>query len=204
MLINEFAQWAVLLLLAVFVFGLTRQLGSFLVPASEARALEVGPDVGKRLPSWFLRREEYGQLLQLMDERQTDRALLLVVSEACVQCGEILRQLLTDGARGAPIVVLSKQSSDEHRALLEHVADLVIVDDDRLTRANLTVAPFALIADRQMTVHDKQFVSKLDDLLRIWTRRSEHRPVGTDGASSDPAPTVVQVGGNSHDHIAGS
>jgi hypothetical protein len=195
LLINEFAQWAVLLLLVVFVFGLTRQLGNFLVPASEARAREVGPDIGKRLPSWFFEREEYGHLLQLMEERQSDRALLLVVSEVCVQCSEVVHQLRTNGARGAPIVALSRQSSSEHRALLEDVADLVIVDEDRLTRAHLTVAPFALIADRQLTVHDKQFVGKLDDLLRIWTGRSEHQPSGTNGASSDSAPTVIQVGG---------
>jgi hypothetical protein len=198
LVINEFAQWSVLIVLAIFVLGLTRQLGTYLVPARDVRAREVGPSLGATLPSRFFLPDERASLDALMRGRRTDWVLLLVVSESCPQCGALLERMLARAGATAklPIVALSRGSSVEHRGQLERVADLVVVDSDRLDAAELTVAPFALIVDRDLRVHQKQFVWDIDELLDVWNATYDGNGVRARAAAPAALPGVVQVNGD--------
>jgi hypothetical protein len=74
-LINELAQWAVLLFLTIFVLGLTRQLGNFLVPPEQQRAREVGPGLGTALPADLLAAGARERLAAVMAARATGWAV---------------------------------------------------------------------------------------------------------------------------------
>ena len=69
MIVNEIAQWAVLAFLSVFVLGLTRQLGNFLVSRQELVAADSGPPLGGELPSEILAAAERQQVASLLSDR---------------------------------------------------------------------------------------------------------------------------------------
>lgn len=164
MLLNELAQWGALIFVGILALGLTRQLGAFLVPAQQQSALEVGPDVGKRFPVDFLSAPQRAELVAEMERRAVDLATFLVVSERCQTCTALLDELAASGRQRSPIVALSRESSGEHRQLLEAVASLVVVDAARLDALNLTIGPLALVVDRELRVQAKQLVFGVDQL----------------------------------------
>jgi len=187
-LFNELAQWSALVCIGILTLGLTRQLGAFLIPPTDHKALEVGPDVGKRFPQEFLSHEERSQLLASLEDRGAEQAFLLVVSERCPTCHSLLDDIVSRPASvPLPIVALSRESTPDHLALLEEVADLVVVDAARLDRVNLTVGPLALLVDRQLTVLDKQLVF---DAAQLEVMATDLSAVAT---SADTVPTLAVV-----------
>lgn len=164
MLLNELAQWGALICVGILALGLTRQLGVFLVPAHEQAALEVGPDVGKRFPAGFLSASQRAELVAEMERRGVELATFLVVSERCQTCRALLDELAAGARQRLPIVALLRESSAEHRQLLEAVASLVIVDAAQLDALNLTIEPLALVVDREFKVQAKQLVFSVDQL----------------------------------------
>ncbi len=179
LLLNELAQWAALLVIGVFVFGLLRQLGDFLVPPRERAARARGPSLGAALPAGLLSEEERSRLLELLRDRSAGWAAVLVVDEECPRCEELLENLERTGApEGAPVVALSNKSGPAHRARLEEVADLVAVDATRLERAALDVRPFTLILDGSLKVVDKQVAWDLQEAVEMWRRNGNARQRG--------------------------
>ena len=169
MLLNELAQWAVLLALAVFVVGLTRQLGDFLIPPRERVEQSYGPGVGARLPAALLPEPERARLTALMVERDSEWAAVLVVSGECTRCGELLERLVDEGApSGVPVVGLSMTSEEAHRSLLDQAVDIAIVDPESLDAQNLHVKPFALVVDRDLVVRHKQLAFDLREVARTY------------------------------------
>ena len=191
MLLNELAQWAALLFIGVFVLGLTRQLGAFLVPPRARVEQNRGPDIGKRLPTTVLSREDRERLGTLMTERGTKWAALVVVGGDCPRCATLLENV-TEGRvpDGAPVVALSTTTDLGYKVLLERVADLVVVDDELGDRSNLNVKPFVLIVDQALKVRHKHITSDLREAVAAW--RGEPR---TDLAQrTDGFPPIVKVG----------
>jgi hypothetical protein len=179
-MLNEFLQWAVLAFMAIFVFGLTRQLGKFLVPHREQAALHFGPDIGARLPKRVLDSNEQQGLLELMQARAAEWAVLLVVSDDCPACEGLLRGVPSSTTiQRAPLVVLARRSNAVHEKSLRAVADMVIVDGDRLKAAGLTATPFAMIVDRSLKVVHKALAFNLEEVVSQWG-----------GASAPPAPVL--------------
>lgn len=196
MLLNELAQWAVLIFVAIFVLGLTRQLGNFLVPSHERVAHGVGPDVGKRLPEHLVSPEERDRIHSLMDAKQAAEVAFLIVGENCSGCVGVLQRLEDGDDRPVPLVVLSRNSGPEHLARLEGVADLALVDLDRLNAAGLTVTPFLLLADRALTLVHKQVAWNVGDAIAEWldTKNGRnHKPSPAANGSSELA--VLKIGG---------
>jgi hypothetical protein len=173
MIFNELAQWAVLLLLAFFVFGLTRQLGSFLVPESDMAVLSIGPKVGKAVPDGLLTESQSREVIDLMAQRGTDWAGFLVVAEDCPGCGGVLERLRDRGSPDhAPVVALSRRSGPDHEALMRSAADVTVVDEERLQAADLGPSPFFMIVDRSLKVIRKEITADVHDAVERWKNES--------------------------------
>lgn len=195
MLLNEIAQWTALVFLGVFVLGLLRQLGDSVVPPRERVSRNRGPDLGTRLSDELLTAAERQRLGALMEERGTEWAALVVVSEECSRCHALLDELSVAGAPdGAPVAALSSKSGPDHAALLERAADVAIVDPERLEAAELHVKPFTLIVDRSFKVVHKQLANDLAEAVRGWDgRNGRRRRIRRD--ERGPEMTVLHIGG---------
>jgi hypothetical protein len=195
MLLNELAQWGALIFVGILALGLTRQLGVFLVPAPQEVTLEVGPDVGKCFPSGFLSSVQHAELHADMDRREVDLATFLVVSERCQTCQVLLDELAANRGERLPIVALARESSPEHRQLLDAIASLVVIDPHRLDALNLTIGPLGLVVDRELRVHSKQLVFTVEQLNDMTRSRAPAGPSETtfSAAAPESAPGLAVV-----------
>jgi hypothetical protein len=192
-ILNELAQWAVLVFIAIFVVGLTRQLGDFLVPKKAQLASDTGPLVGKKLPPGMLSQQEHRQVHELMEQRSVGWATLLIVAEGCPGCGTLLERLQTaERPHRAPVIALSRKSSPSHERSLREVADLVIVDGRRLKAAGLTVTPFAVIVDSSLTVLHKQLAWDLQEVLDTWRHQDGGDPHQREDEQAAIVPSALQ------------
>lgn len=192
MLINEIAQWAALAFIGIFVLGLTRQLGKFLVPPKQQLELDTGPAIGTRVADTLIADGGTQRVKELMQERGTSWAALVVVGESCVGCKPLLEQIEADGVPGnAPLVLVARSATPEYRDRLEQLADLVTVDADAVEAARLRATPFALVLDRSLHVAHKELAWSLTEIVRRW--RNESGAVSDRGAPVQPQTT--QIGG---------
>jgi hypothetical protein len=199
LIINELMQWAALLFMGVFLFGLTRQLGNFLVTGRDRAAVEAGPEVGDRLPKEVLAAAQRERLAALMGERGHDHAVLVVVGEECSACKGLLDSIRDDASPDrVPVAALTQSAGDEYARLLGATADVVAVDGPALEKANLVVTPFAVLVDRDFRVLHKQLAWKLAEVLTGWEERRDGgraRRFAANGNGSDQV--VVEIGGGS-------
>lgn len=193
MLLNELAQWASLIFLGILVLGLTRQLGDFLTPARDRVSSNRGPAVGSKLPDGLLQAIGRTDLQHLMRRRETPWALLATVSAECPRCAALLDELERKGVpEHAPVVLLAPVATDEFRDRLARIADLTVVDEDRLRDAGLTVKPFMVIVDNRLKVQHKEFSTDPAAVVRNFMRETGRVERSGDG-SGDPL-TIVEVG----------
>jgi hypothetical protein len=186
LIINELLQWAVLLFMGVFLFGLTRQLGNFLVSGRDRADIEAGPEIGKRLPAEVLTGDARERLKALMAERGESHAVLFVVGEECSACHGLLESLReADGPDRMPVATIAHAAGDEYMTLLESSADVVSIDGDGLKKAELVATPFALVVDDDLRVVHKQLAWRYAEVLQGW----DH------GNGNGATPVVVETGG---------
>jgi hypothetical protein len=203
--INELAQWAVLCFLAVFVLGLTRQLGNFLVPKQDQLAMDVGPRVGQALPSQLLSGEQRHMLAELISASPGGFGAIVVIDEDCLGCKALLERLeRSPSPEGAPVAVFSHKSSAEHEARLRDKSDLVVVDPARLKALDLETAPFVMLVDSELALLHKEVAPDIEFVIRRW--REEQRldaPRIDSGTNGHPSLiTVESRGGHREDGIA--
>jgi hypothetical protein len=188
MLLNELAQWAVLIFLAIFVIGLTRQLGRFMVGEREEIAHSVGPDVGKALPREVLPEIERRRLAELIGSSPAGWGALLVVDADCIGCAALLERMEHEGAPdGAPVAALSRSSDPEHVQRLARIFDIAVADPERVTRAGLRVTPFVILLDRDLRIAYKALTSDIRAALAQWRSTNGLAP----SAGAEPGPVVV-------------
>jgi hypothetical protein len=176
-LLNELAQWAVLIFLAVFVLGLTRQLGRFMVGERDEIAHSVGPDVGKRLPHDVLPEKERETLAGLIRSSAAGWGALLVVDAECIGCAALLDRMEREGApEGAPVAALSRSSDTEFLRNLARIFDVAVGDPERMARAGLRVTPFVIILDGDLRIAHKALTSDLRAAVDQWRSRDGGAP----------------------------
>lgn len=192
-IVNEAAQWAVLIFLGVFVVGLTRQLGHFLNSSREQKAKIEGPQLGRVAPNALIAQDERAHLRALMDARGVDWAGVVAMDERCAGCDQLVQALEADGMpQSAPLFVLARQAGAEYVERLRAVAELVVVNERRLNRSGITITPLTMIVDRSCVVQAKGIGSGFDRLLaEIPERQTDASPVleiaTSDGASATPS-----------------
>jgi hypothetical protein len=199
LLVNELAQWAVLAGLLVFVLGLTRQLGNFLIPPRELAEESTGPALGERLSAALLPKVDRDRLIALMHERGSDWAAVVVVSGECRRCTDMLDRLRTDDMPGgAPVVGLSMTREAAHQRLLEQAVDIAVVDPEALDAEGVHVKPLIMIVDRALKVRLKRISPNLQDVARAYTRARVQGEVSAqvpaDNGTTDEL-TIVKAGG---------
>lgn len=190
--LNEALQWAALLFIGVFVVGLTRQLGAFMTHTRQDKAALEGPPVGSVAPPSLIRPEERTRIADLMAERGTDWAGLVTVSESCESCEEYLDALPAEGIpEGAPLIIMSNASSEEHRRRLSALGDLVVVDGRRMRRSRIEITPFCIIVDRDFVVVKKGIAADFAALCDSWRADIEE----AEAAESESAVVVTANNG---------
>lgn len=178
MIINELAQWAAIMFLGVFVVGLTRQLGRFLVPRGEDAALEMGPELNDTLPTELIDGMERARLRDLIEASVSKWAGIIVVDDRCTGCDRLLEGIAEKGTPDdAPLVAFSRSSDEAHRAKISELADIVIVDGDRLKATGLRVTPFVMVIDDRLRVAFKEVAPDLEVVVSHWRERNGAPPV---------------------------
>lgn len=170
MIINELAQWAVLLFLVVLVLGLTRQLGHFLLPHHE-QVLDPAPDVGDRLPAVLTSDVERDQLAALADAETAGLLTMLVLNEQCNGCQHLLEDFEKGRVvRHGPLAFVAKESSGDFVERMRRQADLVIEDADaaKTQAAGISATPFLLVLDRELRVKHRDFSGNVYAALKQW------------------------------------
>jgi hypothetical protein len=168
---NELAQWAVLISLAVFVFGLTRQLGHFLVHR-QAQIEDLGPDIGKPLPASFVKPAELAEMTELMQAAGSSWAPIIVVDENCHLCERFIEALDEDRYTVVPrpLFALVKQSNDKFEARIDGTFDFVVSDSsgERSSTANIIATPFVMIIDAEGKLLHKRVAADPYAALIDW------------------------------------
>lgn len=168
-MINEIAQWAVLAVVLVFVFGLTRQLGAFMVGDHRDRAATQGPDLGKKAGSALVTETERTALAALMRERDAEHVAVVAVDQRCRGCDAVITAVEQgDSERNLPVLAISRSADPEFEQRLRSVFDVVAVDADRLRSADVKMTPFVLLLDRNFKVVHKAAAQSVDSAVAEW------------------------------------
>lgn len=180
-LIIELLQWAVLVFLGVMVFGLTRQLGSFIVPRRD-QLVQQGPELNTR-PVGMLGDQLSAELRARLSGASDRRALVMVVDERCVGCMALIDRLETRvwDMDGRPLVAVVKQSGPEFVARVRAVADWIVDDPTgrQIHDAGIIATPYGLILDGDLRVRDRDVGGGVEDLVTRFaeTAPAVHKPV---------------------------
>lgn len=198
MVINELAQWAAILFLGIMVFGLTRQLGQYMLGPRERAALDMGPAVGSSLPDGLLTPGERASVSALMSGHGTLWAALLTVDSGCETCTAILSRVKDEGMPdGAPLITIARLADAQGLGPAETaMADLALVDPKRVNAAHLGT-PFLMIIDDSFVVQYKALATHVADAVASWrgTSVTIHTSPGGNGASQPLGVTEeVEVG----------
>lgn len=188
-MINEILQWAVLLSLAMFLLGLTRQLGRYMIVTRNDRSDAQGPTLGKRLPRGAFSDHERATMTERMASGRSDYAALLFVDDRCAGCEQALAELEDGPVTEAMVVAISRRSDEKHARRLDELVDLAVVDEQRFKILGVDLTPFILIVDRDLVVVHKEAAAPLSTAIRNWRERA---PRPRDGES---ALTIERVGG---------
>jgi hypothetical protein len=188
LLFNEVAQWAVLVFLAVFVFGLTRQLGFFLTPQKE-RLLNEGPEVGKVLPEALVENGR-GETLTRLVRSSTDPGLaaIFVIEEDCPACKGLLAHMEErDVDVGMPMAALLKGDPEAEFGRRVRKAFPTVIEDDGgglARRAGIDGTPFLLVVDEGLVLRHKDWGGNLFEGATKWLAAAQSGGNGADGAES--------------------
>jgi hypothetical protein len=188
LLINELLQWAAIVFLAVFVLGLTRQLGNFLVPARERALLDKGPAIDDSIEADLLDGDAATRLRDVMRTRGNDWAAVAAIAEDCHGCQALVNQLVEQGMpENAPLLILTASASPTQRERLDRAADIVVVDHERMKRLNLPL-PLMFLVDGRLRVRHKALATSAPDALAAW-RGSPHADAGSELPLSVVSPS---------------
>jgi hypothetical protein len=156
--VNEVAQWTLILLLGLLVLGLLRQVALVLPPAT--RTPPPGPQTGRKVPSGLLdvvrgasRNGEFAA-----------GAVVAFVSENCVGC----QKLLADAAGGVPdlggrgfLVATQSASTSFQSALAESGIPSVHIDARLWDECDISATPLLVTIDADGRVVDKEVTHRV-------------------------------------------
>jgi hypothetical protein len=168
-MVNEALQWAVLLCLSVFVFGLTRQLGHFLISNRNERSAAHGPTEGRMVPRSVIHDAERRELKRLMSERGTPWAAVAAVAEHCVGCRTLIDELEEKGVpERAPLVLLTSEARADYLERVSGLADIVVNGDGRFQAGGIGMTPFVFLLDADLRVVHKAGAATVGGTFKEW------------------------------------
>jgi hypothetical protein len=167
---NELAQWATLLFLGVFIVGLTRQLGRFILPHEFERpglAPVQGPPIGARLAQLIPEPLLRALTRASSASESSELVVLAIVRDHCASCDVLLNELSGSSARPPVVALVTDPASAEHVATVAAAVDDVVRDPDGQTAKDLLIAatPFVLLLDDNLELLHKQLGGTVDGAL---------------------------------------
>lgn len=181
----EILQWAAILFLGVMVFGLTRQLGFFLIPRHE-QLRQQGPKIGAVLGSDVFDEIEQRRIRDAIATGPTLGAVLLIVDERCSGCAQLVGIVEEWSAypRATTLVALVKESGPAFRDRLAAVVDVTFDDSSgaKTRAAGIVATPYLLMIDQQLRVEDAEVGGHIEPLIASWfdiegSAEEPHTPV---------------------------
>jgi hypothetical protein len=169
-LLNESVQWALLLFIAVFVLGLTRQLGLFLVPR-RAQLSEAGPPTGREMPNYLLGGLERSALREAIQQSPRGQGLFVVTHQECEVCEELMVQLADSGRgtdlQGVPVAILASGLDQRFVSAAEAAADVLVKDGDgsKRRRSRIVATPFVFVLDSDLRILHKEVTADLEEAI---------------------------------------
>jgi hypothetical protein len=206
MIVNEVLQWAAIGVLAVFVLGLTRQLGMFIVPRVEQLETE-GPAIGKRLSTALIGRDDATRFADVMEREQAKGLAVVILDHACATCQGLIRSIReTTGPSpatqilGLPSVAVVKSSPASFEAEARAAFPFIITDRDgsACAAAGIYATPFAVLLDREMRVRDRRVSANVPALAHRWSAMlaevgHEHSAQDADHGEAEVAAAFVHT-----------
>ena len=188
MVFNELAQWAVIILIAVCVFGLLRQLGQFMVPRKE-QLLSLGPDIGARIPETLIDDPATRSELMRSAAEHEGIGLVAVLHDGCLGCRALVEGLREEGRpMEGPMVAFFEGTDEEIRGVLETHFDLLVDDPagSRAKAAGIMASPFVMVFDEHLQIVHRAITPAIGDVV-------DHVLHGHDEAEADLSATVMAV-----------
>lgn len=183
MIFNELAQWAVIGFLSIFVLGLTRQLGHFIIPRRE-ELVQEGPSLNRLLPRTMVYDDERPLLHEVFALTSGRLGLCAAVSQSCPGCHALLRNMERNrdeaAMRGLFPLAAWVDGDESFRAAVADVFPVVFEDvgGHRSRPGGIVGVPYLLLVDDQLHVRDRSVEA---DVLRLSEKWAE---ASTDDASS--------------------
>lgn len=158
--VNEVLQWTVLVILAVLMLGVLRQLALILPPRVRS---DAGPDIGKRAPAALLS----GVTTAVSNGGFSHGAVVAFVAENCAGCQKLLADLSEgrQSANGQPVVVVADNPSEAFSAALDETSLPVIEDRGELWSAcGVTATPLVVRIDGDGRITKKEVTHRVDEV----------------------------------------
>lgn len=163
MIVNEVIQWTALIVMAVLMLGVLRQV-SVMLPFS-AQGSEGGPAAGRRAPSRLLSQLQHAVANPALEQG----AMVAFVTEDCIACQRLLADV--SGGRqklnGQPLVLVALRPSEKFRAALDATGIPVIHDDGVLWQdCHVTATPLVVQIDGRGRTATKEVTHRVDALAK--------------------------------------
>jgi hypothetical protein len=169
-MVFEIVQSAAILFIGVFVIGLTRQLGLFMMPRP-AQLAEQGPRDGAALPLQLVDSEAQVRLKEAIRQSGSHHALVAIVDHVCPACHALLDQMRVANATGVggvpPSAIIVKGSDDDFVQTVFETGAAVLVDPrgEAAASVGIRATPFVLLLDRELRVIAKDVGGDLMSFL---------------------------------------
>lgn len=172
MILNEMLQWAVLVFLAIFLLGLTRQLGLFLVPRREQLS-QYGPAEGRSLPNYLIGGRDREVFRTAIAQSAAGAGLFLVTHQDCEVCGELLTELSVNRRNhelaNVPMAVMASGHDEGYISTAAAAGDVLVRDPDgsKRNRSKIAATPFVFVVDADMKILRKEVTANLSDATAL-------------------------------------
>ncbi len=165
-LVNEAAQWSVLVVLIVIVLGLLRQLSLFIYGGDQG----PGPRIGASLPRGLLDGGRRRQLAARIADSSYPAAAILMLDEQSMPCRRLLEELESfRGPRVAIAAIVSERSSAEYEWRVASQVDVIVKERrSSITRAGINRLPWLLWVDAELVVRHNASNERLEDRVIEW------------------------------------
>jgi hypothetical protein len=157
--VNEVIQWTLLVMLAVLMLGVLRQL-SLLMP-STARGAESGPPMGRHAPRRLLHELEHA----VGTDGRDNGTVVAFLAESCVGCQRLLADLAAgrQTPNGRPLVIVARNPTEGFRAAVDETRLPLIVDSGTLWReCRVTSTPLMVRIDERGRTAMKEVTHRVD------------------------------------------
>lgn len=193
-LVSYIALWFVSALEGLILIVALRQIGLIYMRIGPrgARAVEVGPKVGEKVPE-VIREDLEGQLVTIGAETVHD-TLLVFVSKGCPSCQKLMRGIAKLASNrekeDLELVLMSAEDRWPHRDGEKRIKNVhYVVFPDYMNTFKVGMTPYALLIDKQGVLFTKGIANDIEHLESLLNARDIGVPTAADLVAEDLSET---------------